>query len=144
LSRLLLKKLLILKNINNMEKEFIPYEQALALKKLGFDDEVLKVYDINSSKSELYNYGEVLTGDDELYAPLYQQTFRWFREQYKLYPEINLHDREDEQTWRFSIIILGEYNLVYNQNVVKKPYYKTYEEAELDCLIKLIEITKTK
>jgi hypothetical protein len=60
-----------------MNKEFIPYEQALALKELGFDDEVLKVYDINSSKSELYNYGEVLTGDDELYAPLYQQAFRW-------------------------------------------------------------------
>ena len=60
-----------------MNKEFVPYEESLALKELGFDDEVLKVYDINSSKSELYNYGEVLTGDDELYAPLYQQAFRW-------------------------------------------------------------------
>jgi hypothetical protein len=115
-----------------MEKEFVPYELVLELKQLGFDIPSVSGYSYSDSDNLLAQ------------AILYQQAFRWFREKYELYPEINLHDREDEQTWRFSIIILGEYNLVYNQNVVKNPYYKTYEEAELACLQKLIEIVKTK
>jgi hypothetical protein len=76
-------------------------------------------------------------------APTFSQSFRWFREKYKLYPEINLHDRENEESWRFEISVLGDYNLVYNQNVTKELYYKTYEEAELECLKKLIKIVKT-
>lgn len=39
-----------------------------------------------------------------------------------------------------TIFYLGEYELAYNQNVGKEPYYKTYEEAELACINKLIEI----
>jgi hypothetical protein len=77
-------------------------------------------------------------------APLYSQAFKWFRKKYKLYPQIGLHDSEDEQTWRFTISILGYYELAYNQNIRKEPYHKTYEEAELACLKKLIEIVKNK
>ena len=49
-----------------MNKEFIPYEQALELKELGFD--------IPSISSE---HGHVW--ENEI---LYQQAFRWFREKY--------------------------------------------------------------
>jgi hypothetical protein len=117
-----------------MNKEFIPYEQALALKELGFDDEVLKVYDINSSKSELYNYGEVLTGDDELYAPLKQQAFRWFREKYVLSSWI--YNSDVKKYW---------FTILQNGRIVKShKELLTYEEAELECLKKLIEIVKQK
>jgi hypothetical protein len=129
-----------------MESNFVPYQQALALKELGFDEPCLAFY---STKKELYpvfqepskgpyfNNGNFI---ETLRVPLYQQAFRWFREKHKLYPEIGLHDREDEKTWRFTISILGCYELAYNQNVGKEPYHKTYEEAEQACLEKLIEI----
>jgi hypothetical protein len=127
-----------------MNKEFVPYQEALALKELGFDDEVLKVYDVNSSKSELYNYGEVLTGDDELYAPLYQQAFRWFREKYKLQVYIDFYHSESyffkikSQDGRY----IGNTGDIILQG--SPVFTRTYEEAELHCLKKLIEIVKHK
>jgi hypothetical protein len=147
-----------------MTKEFVTYEQALALKELGFNEKCM-ASDYYADGKILIEYPEdgitntehdKLTeecndefdeiGEDKIEygatIPLYQQAFRWFREKYKLYPEIGLHDREDEKTWRFTISILGYYELAYNQNVGKEPYYKTYEEAESACLDKLIEIVK--
>ena len=126
-----------------MNKEFCTYEQSLALKELGFDERCFTRYyesgKLADSLSYLHHnhFGQVN-------APLYQQAFSFFREKYKLYPEIGLHDREDEETWRFTISILGYYELAYNQNVGKEPYHKTYEEAESACLEKLIEIVKEK
>ena len=117
-----------------MNKEFITQEQALALNELGFDDEVLKVYDVDSSESELFNYGEVLTGDDELYAPLYQQAFRFFREKYGLYSWITM-ELGNKST--FCWVLSGEHT-----STQYAAYFHTYEEAESACLIKLIEITK--
>lgn len=123
----------------NKLKDIVPIQQERDLKELGFNFENEHCY--LKEKLSLFKVEEPYDTFDLI---LFSQAFRWFREKYKLYPEINLHDREDEQTWRFSIIILGEYNLVYNQNVAKEPYYKTYEEAELACLEKLIEIVKNK
>ena len=123
-----------------MTKEFVPYEQALAMKELEFDEPCFGCFN-HLDNSEIWMNRTYMNGlTENITAPTYSQAFRWFREKYKLYPEINLHDREDEQTWRFSIIILGEYNLVYNQNIAKDPYHKTYEEAELAAIVKLIEI----
>lgn len=64
-----------------MKKEFIPYEEALALTELGFNEECLAGY--NKETNELYiSYedGEP-TFNQEYYvlAPLYQQAFRLFR-----------------------------------------------------------------
>jgi len=131
-----------------MEKEFIPYEQASALKELGFDEPCIafyspekKLYPVmqQPAKEPYFNSGNFI---ETIRAALYQQAFRWFREKYELYPQINLHDRENKETWRITISILGLYDLAYNQNVSKEPYYKTYEEAELECLKKLIKIVK--
>ena len=59
-----------------MNKEFIPYEQALELKKLGFDEPCIAGINVNSVELKMVNY------NPELYlpTPLYQQAFRWFRE----------------------------------------------------------------
>ena len=136
-----------------MTKEFVTYEQALALKELGFDEPCFGYYTHNE---KLCRYGSTNDSVDfqmcthsEIYntyslSPTFSQAFRWFREKYKLYPEIGLHDREDEETWRFTISILGYYELAYNQNVGEEPYHKTYEEAEQACLDKLIKIVKNK
>jgi len=128
-----------------MEKEFIPYKIALQLKELGFNEPCFKKYIAGclwSSPTVPEIYENIHPNSSDCLAPTFSQAFRWFREKYKLYPEIGLHDREDEETWRFTISILGYYELAYNQDISKEAYYKTYEEAELACIKKLIEIIK--
>jgi hypothetical protein len=67
-----------------------------------------------------------------LKAPLYQQAFRWFREKYGLKSSIS-YSMLDDNNWYFQFDKSGiEYG------------FKTYEEAESECLDKLIEICKTK
>ena len=60
-----------------MNNEFIPYEQALELKELGFDDYNIAWYaDIDEKPRIVFlNYGNHW----KICAPLYQQAFRWFR-----------------------------------------------------------------
>jgi len=67
-----------------MTKEFIPYEEALALKELGFDEPCfgyfrkdskklfLCDFEINNDFIRIHNY--------KVIAPLYQQAFRWLFE----------------------------------------------------------------
>jgi hypothetical protein len=130
----------------SIEKEFIPYTEALALKELGFDEPCFGYYDEGGNL-----YTEMV---EVLKAPLYQQAFRWFREKYNIHAEI---------TWSPSY----EYNpgewsdAIYEITFVDVSYTKewkaespdmqrskgkqlTYKEAENACLDKLIEICKTK
>lgn len=114
-----------------MNKEFIPYEQALELKELGFDEPCMAFYEPNNIEVQIvgvnqrYNDPSLLTLTD-FCAPLYQQAFRWFREKY------NMHFFAQYFTdgkWR------GTHS---------KEDFNTYEEAELACLKNLIEIAKQK
>lgn len=68
-----------------MKTEFIPYKQALKLKKLGFNEPCFGKYDING---QLYYSVHYYNSDIQTYAigcsaPLYQQAFKW------LYKQIN-------------------------------------------------------
>ena len=145
-----------------MNKEFIPYEQAVELKELGFDEPCFTSYDdekhlrnpfdypnsehhtnrryIYDTKNFVYNSEltiENFNAAKHLYkqfiaAPLYQQAFRWFRENYpdldfsvgKIHNDINKYHYHINHEWEF--------------------FEGTYEEAELACLKKLIEIVKNK
>jgi hypothetical protein len=134
-----------------MNKEFIPYEQALALKQLGFNEPCFAYYygktDNNQTSYSFHfnNEGERLAGD--INAPLYQQAFRWFREKYRLQPSVNSFCFEE-----YSFVIMGSRNeILYPihhkllNDGKKNPWeFDTYEEAELACLKKLIEIVKNK
>jgi hypothetical protein len=126
-----------------MEKEFIPYEQALALKELGFDEHCW-CYFMNG----IFNPSLILSDYEYLnqmpqkhiefvLAPLYQQAFRWFREKYKLdgKPEYFLND------WYCFII-----NDMKEEDTSRRLFteFPSYEKAELECLKKLIEIVKNK
>jgi hypothetical protein len=123
-----------------MEKEFVPYEQALALKELGFDEPCLYGYDTfatvisTSTKWENWNQSLQLVS-----APLYQQVFRWFREKYNLDSFVkHLYKSTIKVGYYFGI---DEYNGIEFQMELDG-YYETYEEAELECLVKLIDIVK--
>ena len=121
-----------------MYKEFIPYEQALELKELGFDDYNIAWYAIVDEKPKMVflNYGS------HLCAPLYQQAFRWFREKHDLFSSVSV-DQTMEPKFCYALSkYAGPYDwaiLVFNSEL-----YYTYEEAELACLNKLIEIVKNK
>jgi hypothetical protein len=114
--------------------EFIPYEQALELKELGFDEECLKYWVLVSDRYELFK--DKLTNDDAP-APLYQQAFRWFREKYDLTGLIHIGTHE----FSFSVNKNGSRITPLKEYL---DYNGTYEEAELACLKKLIEIVKNK
>jgi antitoxin component YwqK of YwqJK toxin-antitoxin module len=119
-----------------MKNEFIPYEQALALKELGFDEQCFSFYNANGElyESEGYYRYSHNVHKDEVIAPIYQQAFRWFREKYNLKYWVEEHT-EDTFIYEIRPHKLSDYKEgeIY--------VYKTYEETELACLKKLIEIS---
>jgi len=126
-----------------MNKEFIPYEQALELKQLGFDEPCFAFYDESLYFPNNENqYGTFCNQKLDVpfcSAPLYQQVFRWFREKYNLDISINtVYSKYNE-------ILSRKYSgVIDNEGVFTNVgFYDTYEEAELTCLKKLIEIVKS-
>jgi hypothetical protein len=139
-----------------MEKEFVPYELALRMKKLksidkgfrhGFNEKTFAYFVegfpnkklVIQSKPKLYSYDYNGGGPELISAPTWQSAFRWFREKYELHSCIH-----SDYTWNISggIWDLNEhkgsrYDWDYSNN------YSTYEEAELSCLEKLIEIVES-
>jgi hypothetical protein len=132
-----------------MKNEFIPFQQALELKELGFDEECLFAY---YGKSDLFNFKESdyeLCGDrhnssfkedGRVSAPLYQQVFRWFREKHNLYaviiPTITMYWTFKTMTVVEGIVEVPPYNHVDGND------YPTYEEAEVESVKELIKIVK--
>jgi hypothetical protein len=88
-----------------------------------------------------------LSTHDEITSPLYQQTFRWFREKYNLFGKVYIVNFGADE-YSFDIYDLYEEKYKYENFIGAGASYtgtfETYEEAELACLIKLIEIVKNK
>jgi hypothetical protein len=127
-----------------MKKEFIPYEQALALKELGFDEPCLASYETAFGKGIDFELGYIINGPKNyVLAPLYQQAFRWFREKYNINGHFWDSSISSSGAWRFTLTKL-EINMHRSSFICEKCRFKTPEEAELECLIKLIEIVKSK
>jgi hypothetical protein len=135
-----------------MNKEFIPYEQALELKKLGFDDVCLGYYHTTLSSSgvdliigktpnRFYHLIRIPEHFDTL-APLYQQAFRWFREKKISNSAIHRYQDRTDGSINFAYYIIHDYGI--DEVKFMKEEYTSYEEAELACLKKLIEIAKNK
>jgi hypothetical protein len=124
------------------DEDFVPFNESLELKELGlildnhfgfFISNICEPHHINSDVElrtcEPYKPHKK---DEVTPAILYQQAFRWFREKYDLHSYI-----EGAYSWfRFYI----------NSEDDRWEGYKhlLFEEAELECLKKLIEICKTK
>jgi len=139
-----------------MEKEFIPYEQALALKELGFSSP----YPIGGyqggavfyyEKGNLYYDGRPMYSSDahagQIDAPLYQQAFRWFRDKYNLRGFIGFRPNVKQFDCHIYDMSLSGKEYVKQRTMEefnKDPKVGTYEEAELECLKKLIEAVKNK
>ena len=135
-----------------MEQEFITYEQALALKELGFEEPCFAYYSINNIENKLFYdidpddgeltalnqnqfYHNNLSEVGRISSPLKQQVFRWFRENHSLNHMIDMNFRTNNyitQLWKGRECFFNEHSI------------KTYEDAESACIDKLIEIVKKK
>lgn len=131
-----------------IEKEFIPYEQALELKELGFNENCLARFD-GSGFRMLPVYDPLKNNEVKeswfYVTPLYQQAFRWFREKYNLNGLVNHYPNIKQ--WGCSVHNLGwsgKELVEYLRKEDRSIKYDTYEEVELECLKKLIEIVKNK
>ena len=147
-----------------MEKEFVPYEQALELNYLGFEEKCFgKYYYIREHKAYNSRKGEdVIFGDNNriilrdtpyshsydeneitvCVAPLWQQAFKWILEKHSIYclilPTITMDWTFKTMTVVSDMIEVPPYSHVHHTD------YSTREEAELECLKRLIEMVKDK
>jgi hypothetical protein len=115
-----------------MEEQFLNYQQALALKELGYDEETFGFYEKGKFVFfyDTYDNYELLLN---CYAPLKQQAFRWFRKNYGL----NVIIDQTQADYRSAI---QQRPIVHYYHIDK--CFETYEEAEDACINKLIEIAK--
>jgi len=123
-----------------MNKEFVPYDIALAMRELGFDEPCLGIY-YNREDGVKYLeptwefiIGKGLNNENEVNAPLYQQAFRWFRSKYGLYTGISPYNVSLDL---YEIIIKDKED---NDYEVRDTYGD--ENSQIVALNELIEIVK--
>ena len=135
-----------MENHSDISKNFIPYDLALELKELGFEEPCFAFYglyrdDYKRTRLSIfknlktYYLPDVHHLDVTCDVALYQQAFRFFREKYGLHYIICKNIQMDGYGYREVILIPY---MEENENTI----FKTYEEAELACIKKLIEIAK--
>jgi hypothetical protein len=124
-----------------MKNEFIPYEQSLELKELGFDEPCVYYVD-KQNNNFIYNFqihpDEFIEwcGVKVISTPTFSQAFRWFREKYEYIPHVFMNSTSGRYSWKID----DRYSYVdYTADI-----FNTYEESELACVKKLIEIAKNK
>ena len=145
-------------------KDIVLYEPALMLKELGFDEpcfgnyrkvQVTDYVTGDSSESTIYfdmmkfsmNYNEH-NSECDASAPTFSQAFRFFREKYNIqgYIYSSTVRGNAEKTKQFTGYIwnINGIDMPFLSTDARDEFHDTYEEAELACLIKLIELVKTK
>jgi hypothetical protein len=129
---------------NIADIEFIPYEESIELRDLGFDSICLYIYDNHRDNIRLPIYGLFDNEEPERFinAPLYTQVFNWFREK---------HNIEGFTTPLISEVKGITFNNRKYQSFVIKDgnrydsrLYDTFDEAQIICVRKIINIMKEK
>ena len=131
-----------------MKKESLNLQQSTAVKELGFNEPCFGFYNPNNKErddSYVYGFEGGLPlhdwNDDEynvISVPLKSQFFRWVRERYGL----------RARNYRFMNLTRGFSEgfeiFMYEKDSIAKVESLTYEQAEDDCIDKIIEILKSK
>lgn len=138
--------------MEKLRKLFVLYEEAVALKELGFDENCFGFFREYCDKqllmmpSQLPKYEEkhlvkYIENGTLLPAPTYQQAFTFFEEKFSLHFEILL-DRTTTPKYCFEIY---KYEHFGNYTKIPNPdfsLYGTKQQAELECLKQLIKTAK--
>ena len=125
-----------------MEKEFVSYEMALALKELRFDEPCFTYYYNVSGKLRTNISVDIDNGwtyfpnkKSITLAPTLSQAFRFFRGKYRFKgPIYRLNFK-----WASQV-----FNIDTSTYCFKHELFETYEEAEINSLQKMIKMTKNK
>lgn len=131
-----------------MEKEFLPYELSLGMEALGFDEQyILACFDKEGNQYDAWARGfeKILDEPTSVLAPTLSQAFRWFRKEHNLKGIVNsitmgrVKDGKPYfKDWYYTIKTPTKHIITIDS----RDGFDTYEEAELACLRKLIEIAK--
>ena len=121
-----------------MNKEFIPYQEALELKQLGFKERCLGYYWENLFYFRTtFNHPSTMPNSPEsCLTPTYSQAFRWFREKHNYHVIIDFNQSKNNK-WYYGIIQID-----HNISISPDVEFETYEEAELAALKELIKTIK--
>jgi hypothetical protein len=133
-----------------MNNEFVSYEIALKLKELGFDEPCFgKIYADGGSEQLSYPYknSDQIGKVTSCSAPLYQQVFRWFREQFNWQSSIEATNDQHSHKLGYNHFIWNnvtgeEYHTMPKDSPFGDWCFKTYEEAQIACILDLISIIK--
>ena len=144
-----------------MKDKFLPYKESLELKLLGFDEPCMALYTLGLEEnnvtqlqfhldhSRAYSSGTIIPIENNFFAiqkrnsdygyvpvaPLYQDTFEWFRNKHNLHCEIKpIFDLNMKiKYYRIKINDITRFDI---------PIQKTHKDVELACIRKFIEIIK--
>lgn len=129
-----------------MKENFVTYEQALALKELGFDEPCISKFEENylcqDEGFDVCNEDTWLTNSKLHYhkkycaAPLKQQVFRWFTSRYNL-ASYCLQTNLDGRSY-YSIKKLETDDVIKGYS----GFEDSYEKAENECINILIRLVK--
>ena len=138
---------------SSVDKDFVLYEEALALKELGFNEPCIGWWFVCNNKANLHlvengeaednNNIEISEEDfpeyESMYkgscsAPTFSQAFRWFDENTELMGFVVPSIKEGHFDWLIRID--------WEEEIECDEAYSSRIEAELECLRKLIEIVK--
>jgi hypothetical protein len=136
--------------MNNLNKDFLEYQEAFELKPLGFNEACFAFYQV-----EYHENSPIMVDDDKQYlisgfrtcrnseipnhyisAPTYSQAFRWFREKHNYHVIIDFNQSKNNK-WYYGIIQID-----HNISISPDVEFETYEEAELAALKELIKTIK--
>ena len=125
-----------------MTKEFVPYTEALELKELGFNEPCFAWWCVDGRLVQ--DYSPFSEEESVLQAPIYQQVFRWFRDAYGLFGTIKIDQTTEPKFWFSTVRYESTQFFEGWYDDEPSSLYYSYEQAEIECLRKLIEIVKTK
>ena len=127
-------------NIEKLQKEFVLYKESLDLKELGFNETCIACYMFETKPNFKWELNFNICNNKYIHivaSPSYSQAFKWFREKYNLDSHCRQIDT-DKFYWKVSKINTSDKIKGYSN------FAKNIEEAEFECLKKLIEIVTDK
>ena len=120
-----------------MKELFLPYELALELKELGFNECCFAQYGETEKGIgfEIWNDENYEEWRNSIKAPTFSQAFRFFREKYDIKPCFDWHPTE---SYRYCLYYKKGTDSMYYQRCD----FETYEQSELECIKALIKLAK--
>jgi hypothetical protein len=114
--------------------EFIPYQEAISLKNLGFNDPCDAVYD---PQGQLKNDENTpILEENGVFAPTFQQSFLFFKEKYRIFSEISIQSNGICGFFISKTVDKGQKSYPINRES------EAHTDTELSCLRSLIEMAK--